>query len=49
VLTIDERTQLLDTAFVTFAISAEGKSIEVDLRYRLASANEPVQLPSPHG
>jgi len=49
VLTIDERTQLLDSAFVTFAISAEGKSIEIDLRYRLASANEPVKLPSPHG
>lgn len=49
VLTIDERTQLLDTAFVTFAISAEGKRIEVDLRYRLASANEPVKLPSPRG
>ena len=49
VLTIDERTQLLDTAFVTFAISAEGKSIEIDLRYRLASVNEPVKLPSPHG
>jgi hypothetical protein len=30
-------------------ILAEGKNIEVDLRYRLASANEPVQLPSPHG
>jgi hypothetical protein len=49
VLTIDERTQLLDTAFITFAISADGKSIEIELRYRLASANEPVKLPSPHG
>ncbi len=49
VLTIDERTQLLDTAFITFAISADEKEIEVELRYRLASANEPVELPSPRG
>jgi hypothetical protein len=49
VLTIDERTQLLDSAFVTFAMSAEGKSIELELRYRLSSVNEPVSLPSPHG
>ncbi len=49
VLTIDERTRLLDTAFISFAISAEGKSIEIDLRYRLASANKPVKLPSPTG
>ena len=49
VLTIDERTQLLDSAFVTFAMSAEGKSIELELRYRLASVNEPVSLPSPRG
>ena len=49
VLTIDERTQLLDTAFVTFTISAEGKQIEFELRYRLASVNEPVKLPSPRG
>lgn len=49
VLTIDERTQLLDTAFISFAISAEGKKIEVELRYRLVSVNEPVELPSPRG
>ena len=47
VLTIDERTALLDTAFVGFAMSAEGKSAEIELRYRLASANRPVRLPSP--
>jgi hypothetical protein len=47
VLTIDERTRLLDTAFVTFAMSAEGRRVQIDLRYRLASANEPVELPSP--
>jgi hypothetical protein len=46
VLTIDERTQLLDSAFVTFAMSAEGESIELELRYRLSSVNEPVSLPS---
>lgn len=49
VLTIDERTQLLDSARVSFAMSAEGKSIKLDTRYRLASANEPVELPSPRG
>jgi hypothetical protein len=47
VLTIDERTRLLDTAFVTFSMSAEGKTVKVELRYRLASANEPVRLPTP--
>ena len=49
VLTIDERTQLLDSAFVSFAMSAEGKSIEIELRYRLASANKPIRLPQPQG
>lgn len=49
VLTIDERTRLLDTAYITFSMSAEGKSAEIELRYRLASANEPVELPSPTG
>ena len=47
VLTIDERTQLLDSAFVALAMSAEGTSIELELRYRLASVNEPVHLPQP--
>lgn len=47
VLTIDERTRLLDSAYVTFAMSAEGKQAKIELRYRLASANEPVELPSP--
>jgi hypothetical protein len=46
VLTIDERTRLLDSALITFAMSAEGKSAEIELRYRLSSANEPVSLPS---
>jgi hypothetical protein len=39
----------LSTFEGSVGVSAEGKSIDVDLRYRLASANEPVQLPSPHG
>lgn len=47
VLTIDERTRLLDTAFVTFSMSVEGKSAEIEIRYRLTSANEPVELPRP--
>jgi hypothetical protein len=49
VLTIDERTHLLDTAYITFAMSADGKSAEIELRYRLASANQPVRLPSATG
>lgn len=47
VLTIDERTRLLDSAFISFAVDAEGERVEFELRYRLTSANEPVQLPSP--
>jgi hypothetical protein len=47
VLTIDERTRLLDTAFVSLTVGAEGKTAKVELRYRLASANEPVVLPAP--
>jgi hypothetical protein len=47
VLTIDERTGLLDTAFVRFAMSVEAKRVAIELRYRLASANRPVELPSP--
>jgi hypothetical protein len=31
---------------VTFAMSAEGKSIELELRYLLTGVNEPVSLPS---
>jgi hypothetical protein len=47
VLTIDETTRLLDTAFVTFSMSVQGKTVKIELRYRLASANEPVTLPRP--
>ncbi len=47
VLTIDERTQLLDTAFVAFSVAAEGQHVDLELRYRLTSANQPVRLPTP--
>ena len=47
VLTIDEGTHLLDTAYVAFSVAAEGEHVDLQLRYRLTSANEPVQLPSP--
>ena len=49
VLSIDERTQLLDTALVTFAIEAQGEKFELNVQYRLTSANEPVTLPSVSG
>ncbi len=49
VLSIDERTQLLSSALVTLAIEAEGKTVKLELRYRLTSANEPVELPNPSG
>jgi hypothetical protein len=47
VLTIDEGTRLLDTAFVAFSMTAKGETVKIELRYRLASANEPVTLPQP--
>lgn len=46
-LTIDETTGLLTTAFITFSMQAEGQEVSPELRYRLTSANEPVQLPTP--
>jgi hypothetical protein len=49
VLSIDERTQLLSSARVTLALEAEGKTMSLDVRYRLTSVNEPVELPSPRG
>lgn len=49
VLTLDERTHLLDSAYITFAMSAEGKNAEIELRFRLTSANEPVKLPAAAG
>lgn len=46
-LTIDESTGLLSAAFVAFSLEAEGQEIDLELRYRLTSVNEPVQLPTP--
>jgi hypothetical protein len=47
VLTIDELTHLLDSALISFSVGAKGEQVDVGLRYRLTSANEPVELPSP--
>jgi hypothetical protein len=47
VLTIDEGTHLLDSAFITFSVAAQGEQVSLELRYRLTSANEPVALPTP--
>jgi hypothetical protein len=49
VLSIDERTHLLDTALVTLSLEAQGQKLDFELRYRLTSANQPVELPSPPG
>jgi hypothetical protein len=49
VLSIDEGTQLLTAAGVTFAIEARGEKVELDLQYRLTSSNQPVKLPSVSG
>jgi hypothetical protein len=46
-LTIDEASGLLTAAFVAFTMEAEGQQVELELRYRLTSANEPVRLPQP--
>lgn len=46
VLTIDERTHLLDSALVTLALDAAGEQVELTLRYRLTSSNQPVRVPS---
>jgi hypothetical protein len=49
VLTLDERTHLLTAALITFEVTAKGESVTFDLRYRLTSSDEPVELPSPSG
>ena len=49
VLSIDERTHLLDAALITVAVEAQGETLELNLQYRLKSANQPVTLPSPSG
>jgi hypothetical protein len=49
VLSIDEGTQLLSTALVTLSMDVQDKTMQLELRYRLTSSNEPVKLPSPRG
>jgi len=48
-LTIDERTHLLSTALIKFDVEAQEEKMEFELRYRLTSIDEPVELPSPAG
>jgi len=48
-LTIDERTHLLDTALIKFGVEVQGEKMQFELRYRLTSVDEPVELPSPTG
>ena len=47
VLTIDEETHLLSTALVKLSVEMAGEQLELELRYRLTAANEPVRIPSP--
>jgi hypothetical protein len=49
VLSIDETTHLLSTAFVTLGMEAQGKTLDFEIRYRLISSNEPVEFPSVSG
>jgi hypothetical protein len=34
---------------IRFGVEAQGEKMQFELRYRLTSANEPVELPSPTG
>jgi hypothetical protein len=49
VLSIDERTHLLDAALVTVAVEAKGEKLQLNVQYRLTSVNEPVTFPSVSG
>lgn len=49
VLSIDERTHLLSAAQIMLELEAKGQKLEFDMRYRLTSANKPVELPQPSG
>ena len=49
VLSIDEATHLLTTAFVTLGMEAQGKKLNSELRYRLTSSNKPIEFPSVSG
>ena len=39
----------MSAALVTLAIEAEGEKLQLELRYRLTAANEPVKIPAPAG
>jgi hypothetical protein len=49
VLSIDETTHLLSTALVTLSVDIQGKTLQLELRYRLTSSNEPIKFPSVTG
>ena len=49
VLSIDESTHLLSSALVTLSMDVQGKTLKLDLRYRLTSSNQPVKFPSVSG
>jgi carbon monoxide dehydrogenase subunit G len=49
VLSIDETAHLLNSAFVTFVMEAQGQKLELQLQYRLTSWNRPVELPAVPG
>ncbi len=49
VLSIDEATHLLSSAFVTLVIEAQDQKMELRLQYRLTSSNQPIKLPSVTG
>ena len=48
-LTIDESTHLLSSALVTLSMDVQGKKLELELRYRLTSSNQPVKFPPVSG
>jgi hypothetical protein len=49
VLSIDESTHLLSSALVTLNMDIQGKTLKLELRYRLTSSNQPVKFPSVSG
>jgi hypothetical protein len=49
VLSIDESTHLLSSALVTLNMDIQGKTLKLELRYRLTSSNQPVKFPAISG
>ncbi len=49
VLTIDEQTHLLSAALVKLDVEVAGETLQLELRYRLTAANDPVKIPAPSG